>query len=234
MKYIPFLIIIIIPFIFYYFRKRSELRIGAEKNEGTLPQKKHPKLWLYAGVVTLMLVMTLGDADYSLKNGLLMQVNISAKEYSTRHSFELSNHNQLVSGASGQLHWQPENFMEALLLNTTGGHGVMNIFDVLLLYIIIGLFYFMTLGSGKKSVFSGNLTGGFMLIFFLIAISGQLKGMEYNWVSHYVEKITNGQFTLQPQNTSSFFYLQLGTMLFFMLRFARQALDMQKEQELTI
>lgn len=233
MKFIVFPIVIFILSVFFFFRKRG-LHNDVEKKEGMLPDKKKPKLWIYIAFVTFLLLLTIIEATMGLKNGVSLQVQAAVNVNLTHHSFKLPNHNYFTSEESGKLYWYPKNFLQALLLNVAVKHAALDIFEIILLYATVAIFYFMTLGSGKKSVFSVNLLGGYMLIFFLIAMSGILKSFEYSWMSIYIKKITNGQFVLQPLNVSFMLYIMWGNMLFFMLRFAQQALDMQKEQELTI
>lgn len=196
--------------------------------------KEKPKVWLYFIVNAFFLVLVIGDAMDGMKNGIPLQVHTKAPAYSSAKTFNLPNNNQFHFGTDGQLNWHPANFTEALLINTAKARGGVNISDALLLYVTIAIFYFMMAGSGKKNIFSANLTYGFMLVFFLIAMSGVVKDLEHFLVKEHIKSMTNGQFILQDVNNSGLLYTTWGSMLFFMLRFPKQVLDMQKEQELTI
>ena len=189
MKHIlfPMILAIVFPFIFYYFRRRNTSQNSIE-NEGTPPAKKKPKLWIYVALVTFLLSLTIFEANMGLRHGVLLQVQKSTIGHSNYHSFNLPNHNYFTPEEGGKLYWYPKNLLQALLLDTTIKHAALDIFEIILLYITVAIFYFMTLGSGKKSVFSVNLLGGYLLIFFLIAISGILKSFEYSWMSILLRK----------------------------------------------
>lgn len=193
-----------------------------------------PRIWLYVIFIVLLLSQTLQSASYGQKNGVTLQVYTHQTALSSYKRSDLSNEDYFITGTDGELYWHPKSFTQALLLDTVDNHGGLDIFEILLLCVLAGIFYFTVRGSGTNHIFSHNLYYGFLLMIFLITISGSLKHMEYGWMGVYVKTITKGKFVLQPLNISYSFYGALGTMLFFLMQFPKKALNMQKEQELTI
>lgn len=197
-------------------------------------KRPQPKVWRFFLLVTLMLGYTLYLTNFSLKNGLYLNASYKNAEYSCAKSYPLVGNDYFRTDNSGKLYWHPKSFIEALLLGTVAGQQSFNIIHVLMLYVLVGVLFFTMKGTNHKKTFSENLYPGFTMIVVFIMVAPSLIGYGQGLVVNYFRDLTGGQFYLQPSNNLASFYCMLGAMLFFLTQFPQQALDMQKEQELTI
>jgi hypothetical protein len=190
-------------------------------------------IWSNLLLVTFFLAMSIYLANDDYREGLPLQVRSTTSKMASYKRFDISKQEYFITGINGELWWYPRSLTQALILGTVDGSGI-DIFHVGLLYIFVGIFYFMTRGSERNIVFSKKVYHGFLLIVCFISISGSLELSKTLWVSNYVHNITNGQFKLQMSYSPSIFYYAMGSMLFFLLQFPQKAIALQQEQDLTI
>jgi hypothetical protein len=205
-------------------------------NQGISTKPYKSGIWIYLLGVTFYLWMVLNTAYDDYKHQIQLPVIVHTAQLGKINQFQLPNHNSFSSGDRGILTWNPRSFKEALILDTVneGGLDGIDIFHVTLFFLYVIAFYLMMRGSGKNLVFSNKIYYGFLFIVFMIAISGLLESYKSRFVSQYIQNITNGQFKLQPAYFPKMYYYVVGMMLFFILKYPQKAIELQKDQDLTI
>jgi hypothetical protein len=200
------------------------------------PAREPVNIRPFFGFATFFLFLSLVD----VYNGWKDTVSIHVLRYSgpiwTDKDFALPGNNSFVADRGiGELVWHPQSLWQAFILNMTDNdsHRLMDVFDALLLYMFVFVFYWMTRNNKSNIIFTKKVSKGFQITFLMIAMIGVLEGGKHFLLYKYIEHMTNGQFTLPPAYNTQF-YLYLGIMLIILSQFTDRAAELQEEQALTI
>ncbi len=190
-------------------------------------------VWPFFLIVTFFVCFSISDAYDSSKGTMWVPaVATHAGQYSVRNEFPVTGNNTFVAGGgSGVLMWHPESLGQAAILKMTDTKNL-NFMDCLhwmLLYAFVAVFYMMTRGKGSPD-FPKNVTKGFRIIFFIIAMTPAIEYEKYKLLNKYVQHITGGQFRL-PEETIQWYYFYLGIMLIVLSRFIEKALEVKTEEQ---
>jgi hypothetical protein len=168
-----------------------------------------------------------------VNNGLTLKVRTHGNHLGSYKDQHLTGNNHFISGIQGDLYWRPRTLTESALLITADNKDI-DFLDIRLMIIAV-IVIIMFKDSREGTVFTKNLSSGFMLLVFGMGIIGMLLDMAKAVLARtYIPYITNGQFTGNFDFKVITFYYMVYPILLFLLWLPKKGLELQKEAELTI
>ena len=142
--------------------------------------------------------------------------------------------NEFTTGFDGKLTWEAGNLKESFLVSLAEGDIGISFYDLFYFLLVDVVLFIMVHSVNEDVVFSGRLFKGITILLYLIMLY-PFVGMIANQINgEIIKTLTNNKFTSQHQNfavVKSQFFIYL---MIFMLPFVRKAINLQKEQDLTI
>lgn len=173
-------------------------------------------------------------ANWGFNNGLILNVTAIGKGLGSYKNQQLTGQNSFVSGVKGDLYWKPGTLIESMLLITCNNDGT-DFFDITGILITACVIFFMFKKSQDSALFNKNITMGFMLLIFVMAIMAMLIGMaKFELAFEYIPYITHGQFQTNIGFKVLSYNYMVYPLLLFLLRIPQKGLELQQEAELTI
>jgi hypothetical protein len=142
--------------------------------------------------------------------------------------------NNFQTGTEGKLYWKIKNLKEAFLVALADRDKSTNFYDVFYLLILDIALFVMVFRIKDETVFSDQVLWGLRLIAGSVIFYPIINLMSYRLSSQCIEELTNGKFTAQLTKSNTFMFLIITYLLIFMAPFIKKAINLQKEQNLTI
>ncbi len=169
----------------------------------------------------------------SIGSTRLLEVRISDLKERTYKRVELGE-NSFTTGMEGQLYWKVRNSREAFLVGMADRDRLISYFDVLYFLLLDACLFFMVYRMNEETIFSEQIGVGLKVVIFCIIFYPIITLMG-NYLSDLsVQKLTGYKFRSQHQSFSASKFQLISYLLVFMYPFLQKAINLQKEQDLTI
>lgn len=163
----------------------------------------------------------------------LIEVTRGALKERTYRSVDLGE-NSFVTGMEGTLYWKVNNIREAFLVGMADGDRVISYFDVFYLLLLDICLFVMVARVNEETIFSDQLETGLKAILYCVMFYPFVGMIEGYYCSKFIQELTNNQFNAQYENFSISKFQIIFYLLLFMFPFVKRAINLQKQQNLTI
>ena len=196
-------------------------------------------LRIFPNMIFGFLIFNLGVLalrSYSDINRLII-INVKTDHLpvKTYQRIELGN-NTFITGRIGQLYWKPTSFRDAFILNNiVDKNSSFNLFDILYLFILNCIFFWMVYDIKQENFFNRKVLIGIQIIGLVVVLYGAIELMQSAVSNYFLNDITKGQF--QAPNSDHFSLTPYLIVILFLQEipiFIRKAQKIQQEQEYTI
>lgn len=156
--------------------------------------------------------------------------NLSEKTFKTVAIGE----NEFTTGFDGELTWKVGNLKEAFLVSLAERNNIISFYDLFYFLLIDLVLFVMLYGVNEDAVFSDQLFKGITILLYLIMLY-PFVGMIANQINgEIIKTLTNNKFTSQYQRFAVVKFQIFIYLMVFMLPFVKKAINLQREQDLTI
>ena len=163
----------------------------------------------------------------------LLEVRVVHLKEKTYKTVELGE-NYFITGMEGQLYWKVKNIREAFLVGMADRNSLISYFDVLYFLLLDACLFFMIYRMNDETIFSEKLSIGLKAVLFCIILYPFVTLIANHYSSKFIQELTNNQFQAQYEYFSANKYQLIIYLLIFMYPFLQKAVNLQKEQDLTV
>ena len=163
----------------------------------------------------------------------LLDVSINNLKEKTYKQVEIGE-NSFTTGMEGTLYWKVKDLKEAMLVGFADGDRLMSYYDVFYFLCIDGILFFMVYGMNDETIFSERLSLGLKIVLYCTILYPFVMMIGDYYSSQAIQELTNNQFTGQYKNFGIGKFQLIMYLMIFMLPFLKKAIDLQKEQNLTV
>ncbi|MBC7617049.1 MAG: hypothetical protein H7202_13365 [Pedobacter sp.] len=142
--------------------------------------------------------------------------------------------NEFTTGFDGELAWKVNSVKEAFLVSLVDRNNIINFYDLFYFLLVDVALFVMVHSVNEDAVFSERLLKGVTVLLYLTMlypffgmIADQING-------EIIKTLTNSKFTNQYQSFAVVKFQMFIYLMVFMLPFVKKAINLQKEQDLTI
>ena len=142
--------------------------------------------------------------------------------------------NSFTTGMEGVLRWKVKDLKEAFLVGLADRDRLISYYDILYLLLLDAGLFFMIYRMNEETIFSEQLSTGLKVVLYCIMFYPFATMIGNYYSNQFIQELTNNQFKGQYENFSISKFQILFYLMIFMYPFLQKAINLQKEQDLTI
>ena len=163
----------------------------------------------------------------------LLDVSINNLKEKTYKQVEIGE-NSFTTRMEGTLYWEVKDLKEAMLVGFADGDRLMSYYDILYFLCIDGVLFFMVYGMNDETIFSERLSIGLKIVLYCVMLYPFVMMIGDYYSSQAIQELTNNQFKGQYKNFGVGKFQLIMYLMIFMLPLVKKAINLQKDQNLTI
>ena len=189
--------------------------------------------FIFLGLILISASIKFVSDWKSIEETRLLEVSKHNLKEKTYQSVELGE-NSFTTGMEGTLYWEVNDLKEATLVGLADGDRLMSYYDILYFLFIDGVLFFMVYGMNDETVFSERLSAGLKIVVYCVMFYPFVMMIGDYFSSQAIQKLTNNQFKGQYRNFGIVKFQLIMYLMIFMYPFLKKAINLQKDQNLTI